>query len=122
MHIHADVNVTTLFQMPSLWKSKPREKFSVMRSNLWRHGRATVDTTVVYSHDAEKQRQGTTGFVLGRLARTILPATTETFGANDDVQPGEGKFIPGAFTMMVEQPTKIVKSNDVPQGVRRSFS
>ena len=32
---------------------------------------------------------GTTGFALGRLARTTLPATTETFGANDDVQSGD---------------------------------
>ena len=37
-------------------------------------------------------------------AGTILPATTETFGANDDVQPGGGKSIPGAHTM--EGPTK----------------
>ena len=79
---------------------------------------ANVDVT---HRDSEKKRHGTTGFVPGRLAGTILPATTETFGANDDVQPGEVKSIPGAFTM-VAQPTKIMKRNDVPQGVRRSYS
>ena len=79
---------------------------------------ADVDVT---HRDSGKKRHGTTGFEPGRLAGTILPATTETFGANDDVQSGEGTSIPGAFTM-VEQPIKITKSNDVPQGVRRSCS
>ena len=48
-----------------------------------------------------------------RLAGTILPPTTETFGAND-VQPRERKFTPSAYTM-VGQPTQIMKSNDVPR-------
>ena len=127
MQIHADVNVTTLFQMPSLRWSRPLENSASCIQNLWRHGRATVDTTWANSsadvdvtyRDAEKKRHGTRGFVPGRLAGTILSATTKTFGANDDVQPGGGKSIPGAHTME-RQPTKIMKHNDVPQGVLRS--
>ena len=129
MHTDADVNVTTLFQMPSLKWSRPLENSAPCAQNLWRHGRDTVDTTLAYSsadvdvthRDAEKKRHGTRGFVQGRLAGTILPATTKTFGANDDAQPGGGKSIPGAHTME-RQPTKIMKSKDVPQGVRRSYS
>ena len=49
--------------------------------------------------------------MLRRLAKTTLPATTETFGANVMMcSLGERQSIPGAFTL-VEQPTKIVKSD-----------
>ena len=45
VHTHADVNVITQFQMPSLWQSRPLEHLASCVQNLWRHGRVTVHTT-----------------------------------------------------------------------------
>ena len=55
--------------------------------------------------DAGKKRRGSTGFELGKLPRTTLPAATETFGANVMVfSLGERQSIPSAFTLVEQQP------------------
>ena len=127
--IHANVNVTKLL---SLWWSKPKQSQrrrspSCVQKSIgtwlchWSDDiGAQNSTNVDVPHrDVGKKRRGSTGFVLGKLAGTTVPATTETFGA---CSLGEHQSIPGAFTL-VGQPTMIMKSDDVfREGVRKSYS
>ena len=97
--------------------------------NLWTHGRevvtrhwrTTLRMSTLYIVMLRRKRRGSTRFAPGKLAGTIHPATMETFGANDDVQPGRTSIRTRCFHGR-GAPTQTMESDDVPQGVRRSYS
>ena len=95
----------------------------------WRHSRAAVDTTLAYSSadvdvthcDAEKERRRSTASYREDWLEQYIQQQWKHAAPTMMHSLVERQSKPGASSM-VEQPTKIMKNEDVPQGVRSSYS